>query len=120
MVVLNTNCTEIGGCEPGSPHYEWLAADLAANPASCTLVYGHHPYYTVGPHDRSTELRPFWELAYDRGVDLWLVGHDHNYQRLLPRTPTAPSIRNGASPRFWSVRVEWFTPPPSGWARHPT
>ena len=87
IVVLNTNCTEIGGCEPGSPHYEWLAADLAANPASCTLVYGHHPYYTVGPHDRSTELRPFWELAYERGVDLWLVGHDHNYQRFAPQDP---------------------------------
>ena len=24
----------------------------------------------------------------------------------------ATSIRNGASPRSWSVRVEWSTPPP--------
>ena len=64
-----------------------FVADLAANPASCTLIYGHHPYYTVGPHDRTTELRPFWELAYNQEVDLWLVGHDHNYQRLAPQDP---------------------------------
>ena len=30
IIVLNSNCSKIGGCEPDSPQGQWLQADLAA------------------------------------------------------------------------------------------
>ena len=100
VAVINSNCASIGGCDEGSPQHQWLAADLAANADSCTLVYGHHPYYTAGPHDRSMVLRDFWELAYDQGVDLWLNGHDHNYQRFAPQDPDGNLDPQRGIPQF--------------------
>ena len=49
VVVINSNCGFIaGGCGAGSPQEQWLRADLAANPASCTLAYWHHPLFSSG------------------------------------------------------------------------
>jgi hypothetical protein len=45
VVVLNSNCRPAGGCEAGSPQQRWLAADLAASAAPCTLAYWHHPRF---------------------------------------------------------------------------
>jgi hypothetical protein len=43
IIVLNSECTNVGGCEAGSPQEKWLRADLAAHPATCTLAYWHKP-----------------------------------------------------------------------------
>ncbi len=32
IVVLNSECKDVGGCEAGSPQEKWLRADLAAHP----------------------------------------------------------------------------------------
>ena len=34
VIVLNSNCSKIGGCERGSPQWRWLRTDLAAHPAT--------------------------------------------------------------------------------------
>lgn len=70
-----------------SPQIAWLKADLAANTQKWTIVYWHHPPYTMGSHNSDTEL----ELRYIRekvlpileknNVDLVLCGHSHNYER---------------------------------------
>ncbi|HXL21739.1 MAG TPA: hypothetical protein VOA78_04670 [Candidatus Dormibacteraeota bacterium] len=39
IVVLNSECEAIGGCDAGSQQEKWLRADLAAHPAACTLAY---------------------------------------------------------------------------------
>ena len=39
IVVLNSECMDIGGCDAGSREVRWLRADLAAHPAACTLAY---------------------------------------------------------------------------------
>jgi len=71
--------------EPGSAQYEWLKQDLDAHPAPCTLVFYHHPAFTVGPEGTSSDrIIPVWQLLAARGVDLVLNGHDHNYQRFQP------------------------------------
>lgn len=46
IIVLNSNCSKIDGCGPGSPQEQWLRADLAAHPAKCTLAYWHHPRFS--------------------------------------------------------------------------
>ena len=70
-----------------NPQINWLKQDLATNTQKWTIVYWHHPPYTMGTHNSDTEL----ELVYIRekvlpileknNVDLILCGHSHNYER---------------------------------------
>jgi len=83
VVVLNSNCDRIG-CEEGSAQHRWLAADLAASDAHCTLAYLHHPRFTSGQHGDDPRLDPFWRALADAGAELLLVGHDHHYERFAP------------------------------------
>ena len=84
VVALNSSATDVpGGCDAGSPQQQWLARDLAAHPARCTLAMWHHPRYsslgggltrtgrTVG-HVRRGRRR--------RGPS----GHHHFYERMAP------------------------------------
>jgi hypothetical protein len=62
----------------------WLLSDLAADPSVCTVAYFHLPVLSLGPLGDNPELDSLWALLADQGVDLVLVGHDHNYQRFTP------------------------------------
>jgi 3',5'-cyclic AMP phosphodiesterase CpdA len=65
----------------------WLKQDLAANTKKWTIVYWHHPPYTMGSHnsDTETELIKIREnllrILERYGVDLVMCGHSHNYER---------------------------------------
>lgn len=70
-----------------SPQIVWLKQDLAANTQKWTVLYWHHPPYTMGTHNSDTEpdltairenLTPIIERF---NVDLVLSGHSHNYER---------------------------------------
>lgn len=87
FVALNSQCSAVGGCGPGSPQYEWLRADLAASTAACTAAYWHHPRFSAGKYGNDPDYQPFWELLYADGAELALAGHDHSYQRYAPMTP---------------------------------
>lgn len=58
-----------------------LAAMLAANPDNCEIVYGHHPRWSSGGHGDDPSMQGVWELLVDNGVELYLSGHDHDYER---------------------------------------
>jgi len=89
IVALNSNCAEIGGCNAGSPQEIWLRQDLAAHPAACTLAYWHHPYFTTGSiHGNATEVSPLVQALWDNGADVILNGHNHQYERFVPRAPS--------------------------------
>src|SRR2546427_8327733 len=64
-----------------------LKADLAASTKRCTLAYMHHPLFSSGTMADTTE-RPLWQDLYAAGADVVVAGHDHNYQRFAPQTPT--------------------------------
>jgi acid phosphatase type 7 len=85
MVVLNSNCNEVGGCEADSPQGQWLKADLAAHPTTCTLAYWHHPRFSSGHHGSDAGYVDFWETLQQASAELVLVGHDHNYERFAPQ-----------------------------------
>jgi hypothetical protein len=85
VVFLNSFCDESGGCDPDSEQYEWLRADLAASDAACTLALWHEPRYSSGVrHGDKEDLDPFWDLLYEAGAELVLVGHEHSYERFAP------------------------------------
>lgn len=87
MIVLNSNCAMIGGCEVGSAQEEWLLADLAAHRNLCSLAYWHHPRFTSGTNLNHPELQALWDDLYAHGTDVVLNGHDHGYERFAPQNP---------------------------------
>jgi hypothetical protein len=84
VIALNSNCTSVGGCGPGSPEETWLRAELADHPAQCTLAYWHHPRFSSGAHGNDTDVDGFWQALVAGGADLVLNGHDHDYERFAP------------------------------------
>ena len=90
VVVLNSECAAVGGCDAGSPQERWLRADLAAHPARCTVAYWHIPLFSSGAkHGNAPEIAPLWQALYDGGAELVINGHDHDYERFAPQTPSA-------------------------------
>lgn len=84
IVVINSNCDQIGGCGPGSTQLRWLQADLAGHPTRCTLAYWHSPRFSSGPHGSDETMQPIWAALAKAGADVVLNGHDHLYQRFAP------------------------------------
>jgi len=88
IIVLNSECTDVGGCETGSPQEKWLRADLAAHPVACTLAYWHKPLFSSGnAHGNDLTVKPLWQALYDANADVVIGGHDHDYERFAPQNP---------------------------------
>jgi acid phosphatase type 7 len=109
VIVLNSNCSFVGGCHAGSPQEVWLRQDLAANQRRCTLAYWHHPRFSTGAVGGSGSVGPLFEALYAANADLVIVAHAHNYQRWAALNPsgaadTARGIRQfvvGTGGRFF-------------------
>jgi hypothetical protein len=70
-----------------SEQMKWFEKDLQVNKQKWTIVYWHHPPYTMGSHnsDTESELKLLREgvvpILEKYKVDLVLNGHSHNYER---------------------------------------
>ena len=81
VVVLNSN----GNTTPGSPQYTFLDRELGGSTASWKFVVFHHTIYSSGHHGSRLDLRNNLVPLFDQhGVDVVLMGHDHDYERTLP------------------------------------
>jgi acid phosphatase type 7 len=81
---------------PDSAQAQWLAADLAAHPANCTLAYWHKPIFSSGSvHGNDPHMRPIWNILARAGADVVLNGHDHIYERFAPQTVDAVADPQG-------------------------
>ena len=76
-----------GGCDAGSPQYEWFVDELEAAGDTCVLVAMHEPRFNGGKNGESPEVADLFEAAYDHGVDLMLTGDEHSYERFHPMNP---------------------------------
>jgi len=88
VIVLDSDCSKVGGCGNDSAQGRWLAEDLKASAARCTLAIWHHPRFSSGLHGNDKEVAPFWQQLYDAGADLIVNGHDHDYERFAPQDPS--------------------------------
>jgi len=98
IIALDDNCatsTVPGGCAAGSAQEQWLRADLAANPSTCTLAYFHQPRYSSGQHGNTTAASPFWQALLDHGAEIVLSGHDHGYERWVAQDNAGGAAANG-------------------------
>ncbi len=73
----------------GSTQEQWLRSDLAAHAGTaCVLAYWHRPRFSSGTHGSDTSMQALWQALYDNRAEVVVSGHDHNYQRFAPQTPT--------------------------------
>ena len=71
---------EPDGMTADSEQARWLKSKLETSKSPWQVVFFHHPPYSSGWHQSSTNMRwPFEEW----GVDAVLNGHDHGYERVL-------------------------------------
>jgi hypothetical protein len=85
VVVLNSECGEVD-CATNGDQGEWLAEDLAAHSARCTLAAFHRPRFSSGEEYGDDEsVSGFWQVLQDAGVDVVLNGHEHSYERFAPQ-----------------------------------
>ncbi len=96
VIVLNSQCEQIGGCKKGSPEETWLQADLAANPGKHILAMWHIPAFSSGGvHGNNANYLVWWQDLYAAHADLILDGHDHDYERFDLQSPAAVADPNG-------------------------
>jgi hypothetical protein len=88
IIVLNSECAEVGGCAQGSAEEKWLREDLKSHPSVCTLSYWHKPLFSSGAkHGNDPEMKSFWQDLYDAKATIVINGHDHDYERFAPQNP---------------------------------
>jgi hypothetical protein len=55
----------------------------------CELAYWHHPRWSSGTnHGSDEDMAALWQVLYGQGVDVVLNGHEHNYERFAPLSPS--------------------------------
>lgn len=87
VIVLNSICDQVGGCDRGSPQVTWLTQELADHPARCSLAVIHNPRFSSGRKENEPRVQPLWEALHAAGTELVLSGDNHAYERLAPMEP---------------------------------
>jgi hypothetical protein len=121
VIGLNTNCERID-C---NKHAAWLDSQLDTA-GRCVLVYGHHPVHSSGSHGDTDWMDDTYRPVMNaHGVDLYLAGHDHSYERFVPTSGDSfrqfvigtggknlydfPSVHPGSEVRIRAHGVGFFT-----------
>ena len=82
--------------DAGSAQEQFLKADLAAHASQCILAYWHEPRFSSGTvHGSDSGVSALWDDLYAAGADLVLNGHEHNYERFAPQTPSGAADAKG-------------------------
>ena len=95
VIVLNSICDRIGGCDARSAQVAWLRSELAATPARCSLAIIHNPRFSSGRKENEPRVEPLWAELHGAGVEMVLSGDNHAYERLSPMTPTGKADPSG-------------------------
>ena len=63
----------------------WLQTELTNSSAKWKVVFGHHPVYSSGHHGSHPQLiEDLAPIFTQQGVQIYINGHDHNYERTQP------------------------------------
>jgi len=80
LFMLDTN-----GNADWAGQLRWLRSALGTSTAPWKVVVGHHPIYSSGYYGNDPGLRgKIGSLMQRHGVQLYLNGHEHNYERSRP------------------------------------
>jgi acid phosphatase type 7 len=95
VIVLDSDCDQVGGCGRDSPQGAWLARDLTASTAHCTLAIWHHPRFSSGEQGDDPSVASFWDQLHAADAELVINGHDRDYERFAPQDPSGIVERPG-------------------------
>ena len=86
----------------------WLEKELSLSKAAWKIVFGHHPIYASGVYGSNANfIKTFTPLFKKYGVQLYINGHEHHYERTRSINGT-PYLICGAGAGNRSVgRSEW-------------
>lgn len=60
----------------------WLQKELSLSNAPWKVVFGHHPIYSSGQYGSNPDfIKTFTPLFQKYGVQLYINGHEHSYER---------------------------------------
>ncbi len=104
---------------PQSAQLKWLESDLSSSTKPWKFLIAHHPIQTSGGHrftDYNANGIPDWiELSEvllpvirRHGVQLYLSGHDHIYERFLPQDGLHSLITGGGGAPLYGLRAYDF------------
>jgi predicted phosphodiesterase len=87
----------------------WLKQELSRSNAPWKVVFGHHPIYSSGRYGTNPEfVKVLSPLFKKYGVQLYINGHEHNYERTHPIDGTTYLITGNAGASLRQVgRSEW-------------
>lgn len=81
---------------PGSPQYQWLAADAAASDAPWKIAFFHHSPYSSGLHGSVIAIRESLAPLFSRlAFALVISAHDHHYERSTPQNGVVYVVTGG-------------------------
>jgi len=90
LISINT-----GNAAPSDRDISRIGRNLRRDGHRCELAYWHHPRWSSGrSHGSDGRMGELWTVLFRHGVDVVLNGHEHNYERFAPLTPSgqvAPS-----------------------------
>jgi len=85
----------------------WLKRELAASNAPWKVVVGHHPIYSSGYYGNDpAAIARLTPLFRRHGVQLYINGHDHNYERSKPLQGTTYLTVGGGGASLRPVKAE--------------
>lgn len=88
IVSLNSECENpggywlAGGCAANSTQEQWLRQDLLSASTNNIIALMHKPRWSSTQN--FDHMQALWQALYDRGADIALAGHWHNYERFAP------------------------------------
>ena len=82
----------------------WLDRALRTSRAAWKVAVFHHPAFTCGGYRGHPDVLRRWVPLLERhGVQLALAGHDHNYQRFVPRRGVTYVVHGGGVGSYYPV-----------------
>ncbi len=89
----------------------WIADALRQSKATWKVVVGHHPLYSSGRNGNTEGLREILEpLLIQNHVDLYLAGHDHDYERFTPVKGVHYMVSGGGGSYLYNFNSEAIQP----------
>ncbi|RCJ15276.1 metallophosphoesterase [Nostoc sp. ATCC 43529] len=86
----------------------WLEKELSRSKAGWKVVFGHHPIYASGVYGSNPEfIKIFTPLFQKYGVQLYINGHEHHYERTRVINGTTYLITGGGAGTRPVGRSEW-------------
>jgi len=86
----------------------WLQKELSLSNAPWKVVFGHHPIYSSGQYGSNPDfIKTFTPLFQKYGVQLYINGHEHNYERTRSINGTTYLICGAGAGNRPVGRSEW-------------